>query len=110
VAADARPLRSCVACRTRRTQDALVRITVVEGRLTPDGMQDGARPARRRPGRGAYLCPDVKCLERASARDSLLLRRALRSEGPCTVSEDLARVGRPTRDDVPEASDDASAS
>jgi uncharacterized protein len=105
-AADARPLRSCVACRVQRAQDTLVRITVVEGRLLPDGPPG----ARRRPGRGAYLCPDATCVERAVARESLLLRRALRSEGPCTVSQELDRIGQPTRDGAMEASDGATAS
>ena len=105
-AADPRPLRSCVACRARRTQDELVRVTVVDGRYLPDGPPG----ARRRSGRGAYLCPDVTCVERALARDAGLLRRALRSDGPCTASEELGRVGQPTQDEVPEASDGAPAS
>jgi predicted RNA-binding protein YlxR (DUF448 family) len=83
-----------------------VRVCVVDGRLVPDGPPG----ARRRPGRGAYLCPDVTCVDRALAREAVLLRRALRSEGPCTVSEELGRVGQPARDEGPEASDGAPAS
>ncbi len=87
----------------RRTQDVLVRVTDLHGLL----IADGAPGARRRPGRGAYLCADKTCMERALARDALLLRRALRSEGPCTVSMELGLVGAPTHADDLEASDGA---
>ncbi len=72
-------------CRARRDQDAFVRVTVVDGMITPDGVPG----ASRRPGRGAYLCVDATCVERALAREGLLLRRALRIGGTCTVSDDL---------------------
>jgi len=81
-------------------------VTVLSGRVTPDGPPG----ASRRPGRGAYLCPDAMCVERALAREALLLRRALRTEGSCTVSEDLARIGTPMAGPVAGASDGASAS
>jgi predicted RNA-binding protein YlxR (DUF448 family) len=90
LAADRRPVRSCVACRTRRSQPELVRVTLEDGsRLVPDG-------ASRRPGRGAYLCRDAVCVARAVERDALLLRRALRTRAAVTVSEELERVGSPT--------------
>ena len=92
LAADRRPVRSCVACRTRRTQDELVRVTVVDDVLRVDGPPG----ASRRPGRGAYLCSDVTCVARALERDALLLRRALRSRAGAVVSEELGRVGSPT--------------
>ena len=79
-------------CRARRDQDAFVRVTVVDGTIAPDGVPG----ASRRPGRGAYLCPDATCVERALAREGLLLRRALRIGGTCTVSDDLERVITPT--------------
>ena len=92
LAADRRPVRSCVACRTRRAQDELVRVTVVDDVVTVDGPQG----ASRRPGRGAYLCSDATCVARALERDALLLRRALRSRAGAVVSEELGRVGSPT--------------
>ena len=64
------PLRTCVACRTRRPQPELVRI--VRG---PDGAPT-LDPIGGAPGRGAYLCPDDACRTRAERRG--LLRRALR--------------------------------
>jgi uncharacterized protein len=90
LAADRRPVRSCVACRTRRPQDELVRITLHEGAMVPD-----APPASRGSGRGAYLCRDVTCVARALERDALLLRRALRVRASAAVSEELERVGSP---------------
>ena len=91
LAADRRPVRSCVACRSRRAQDELVRVTSVEDVLTVDA----AAGASRGPGRGAYLCRDVACVARALERDALLLRRALRIRTAAVVSEELERVGAP---------------
>ena len=105
-AAEQRPVRSCAGCRARRDQDMLVRVTAVDGRITPDGPPG----ASRRPGRGAYLCADATCVERALAREALLLRRALRIRGTCTVSDDLERVAKPTTQPVVETSDGATAS
>ena len=91
LAADRRPVRSCVACRARRPQDGLVRVTLDGDRL----VVDGAPGASRHPGRGAYLCADTTCVARALERDALLLRRALRSRVTPTVPEELERVGSP---------------
>jgi len=54
------PLRTCVGCRRVRAKGELVRIVrAPDGLLVADG--DGA-------GRGAYVCPDGDCLERARPR------------------------------------------
>jgi hypothetical protein len=64
------PIRTCVACRTARTKDALVRIVRrPDGRLAFDA---GGRIA----GRGAYLCADGRCWRLALKRSSI--QRALR--------------------------------
>jgi predicted RNA-binding protein YlxR (DUF448 family) len=60
VTAVATPERTCIGCRRRRGQDELVRLVQVQGRAV------AARPGA--PGRGAYLCPEVKCLEAAEKR------------------------------------------
>jgi len=91
LAADRRPVRSCVACRTRRPQAELVRIVAIDGRLVPDGPPG----ASRRPGRGAYLCDEATCVARALERDALMLRRALRTSVSATVPEEMERVGHP---------------
>jgi predicted RNA-binding protein YlxR (DUF448 family) len=91
LAADRRPVRTCVACRTSRPQEELVRVTLLDGQLHPDGPPGSSRG----PGRGAYLCEDATCVARALARDALLLRRALRTRVTATVPEELERVGSP---------------
>ncbi|MGH2699935.1 MAG: YlxR family protein [Actinomycetota bacterium] len=65
------PVRTCVACRTRRPKDELIRVTVA-----PDGaiVAEGARA--RAPGRGAYVCNAPACMNRAI--ESGALGRALK--------------------------------
>ncbi|GEL17845.1 hypothetical protein PA7_16820 [Pseudonocardia asaccharolytica DSM 44247 = NBRC 16224] len=55
-----------------------MRVVAVDGVLIPD-------PRRRRPGRGAWLHPDLECLGRAERRSAF--SRALRVPGPLDVSE-----------------------
>ena len=52
------PIRMCIACREGRPKKELVRVVSVEGVLTPD-------ETGKAHGRGAYLCPEVNCLDRA---------------------------------------------
>jgi predicted RNA-binding protein YlxR (DUF448 family) len=66
-------LRTCVGCRKRQEQQALVRIV-----LGPAG--DVVVNPRRPQGRGAYLCPSVACFTRA--RDRQALARAFRVKLP----------------------------
>jgi predicted RNA-binding protein YlxR (DUF448 family) len=55
------PLRTCLGCRATRPCNELVRLAVVDGRVVAD-------PGRRLGGRGAWLCPDPTCAERAARR------------------------------------------
>ena len=64
----------CGRSRPKREMLRLVR--------TPDGVV--ADPEARRPGRGAYLCPDPACTELAVRRNGLA--RAFRA--PATFSDD----------------------
>ncbi|MDA0567842.1 YlxR family protein [Streptomonospora sp. S1-112] len=66
----ARPVRTCVGCRSRAAQSDLVRLANLSGVVTPD-------PARRAPGRGAYLHADSRCWEAAKRRR--VLPRAFRT-------------------------------
>jgi predicted RNA-binding protein YlxR (DUF448 family) len=50
--------RTCIGCRTRNTAAELVRFKVLCGKLVVEGR-------KMLPGRGAWLCPDSKCLDRA---------------------------------------------
>ena len=73
------PVRTCVACRRRRPQRELIRVARrPDGRVLPDVLGSRAE------GRGAYVCPDKECIERAVG--SGRLNRALRLAG--TVPEE----------------------
>jgi predicted RNA-binding protein YlxR (DUF448 family) len=80
---DARdPRRTCIGCRQVRPQHALVRL----GRRA-DGI---VVVAERAAGRGAYVCPDDRCVGRAAA--AAVLSRAFRKR--CEAGVDLAREVR----------------
>ena len=73
------PVRTCVGCRTSRHQSELVRVV----RQGSGGVwvDPGPRDHPRRPaGRGAYVCPDRACIDRALKTGAL--KRALRLDGP----------------------------
>jgi predicted RNA-binding protein YlxR (DUF448 family) len=74
------PVRTCVACRTRRPQRALVRL-----RRRSDGVVVPAMGRHTR-GRSAYLCPARACFEQA-------LRR-------CALERALGRTGSPAADEA----------
>jgi len=52
------PVRMCIACREGKPKKELVRVVSSGGALLPDETGKAA-------GRGAYICPDVKCLDKA---------------------------------------------
>ncbi len=52
------PVRMCIACREGRPKKELVRVVASENALVPD-------ETGKAHGRGAYLCPDVECLDKA---------------------------------------------
>jgi len=58
------PIRTCIACRTAQPKAALIRIARTPG---GDLLVD---ESARMPGRGAYVCRDVKCVQKvvSSAR------------------------------------------
>lgn len=74
------PERSCVACRTKRPKRELTRLV-----RTPDGILPDT--LGKLSGRGAYLCDNPSCWERAIT--SQVLERALRV--PLT-QQDQARL------------------
>ena len=62
------PMRQCVGCREMKEKRALIRVVKSpEGEISLDFRG-------KKPGRGAYLCPDPDCLARA--RKSKALERA----------------------------------
>jgi predicted RNA-binding protein YlxR (DUF448 family) len=67
-----------VGCRVRTEKSDLLRVAAVEGEaLVPDHRG-------RLPGRGAYLHPDLRCLDLAERRRAF--PRALRLTGPLDAS------------------------
>nr|WP_277455769.1 YlxR family protein [Janibacter sp. DB-40] len=60
------PIRTCIGCRGRDSRSTLLRIVVVtDDRGSTTAVPD---PRRRVPGRGAWLHPDIACLELAVRR------------------------------------------
>ncbi len=75
------PMRMCVGCREMKPKKALIR--VVHG---PDGSVT-ADTTGRKPGRGAYVCPDEVCIEKA------FRQKQFERVFECTLSEaDRAEV------------------
>jgi uncharacterized protein len=74
------PTRTCLGCRTARPKGALVRLVRREdGRVVVDASG---------PGRGAYVCAERGCVERALKTGRL--SHAFRA--PCRVDEGLERT------------------
>ena len=77
------PQRQCVGCRTMREKRELIRVV-----RSPEG--DISLDFRgKKPGRGAYLCPDPACLARA--KKSRALERAFETPIPSEVYEALEK-------------------
>ena len=71
------PQRQCVGCREMRDKKALLRVVKSpEGEVSLDFKG-------KKPGRGAYVCPDPACLKRA--RKTRALERALSVQIPPEV-------------------------
>lgn len=52
------PQRTCMGCQTKKDKRDLVRIVrSPEGEISVD-------PTGKKPGRGAYICPDLECLDK----------------------------------------------
>ncbi|GAA8854126.1 hypothetical protein DUHN55_46260 [Helicobacter pylori] len=63
------PVRTCIGCRGRDSRSTLLRIVVeTDGRGIATAVPD---PRRRMPGRGAWLHPDIACLDLAVRRRAL---------------------------------------
>ena len=68
------PVRMCIACREGKPKRELIRV-VKKGKA---------------PGRGAYICPDMQCFDKAYK--SKALSRALDAEISPEVYEELKRA------------------
>ena len=75
------PLRQCVVCREMKPKKELIRVVKSpEGEVSLDFKG-------KKPGRGAYVCPDPQCLKRA--RKSRALERAFSAPLPEQVYDQL---------------------
>lgn len=75
------PLRQCVGCREMKPKPELIRVVKSpEGEVSLDFRG-------KKPGRGAYVCPNPECLKRA--RKSRALERAFSAPLPDEVYEAL---------------------
>ena len=82
------PLRTCVVCRTKEGKRSLTRLV-----RTAEGVY--IDPTGKMAGRGAYLCDNVSCWERAVTTD--ILNNALKTTLSATDRERLTRaIPRPT--------------
>ncbi|KAF5058842.1 RNase P modulator RnpM [Oscillibacter ruminantium] len=77
------PQRQCVGCREMKEKKALIRIV-----KSPEG-EVSLDDKGRKPGRGAYVCPDVECLRKA--RKSRALERAFETQIPPEVYDAMER-------------------
>ena len=75
------PLRQCVGCREMKPKKELIRVV-----RSPDG-EVSLDFKGKKPGRGAYVCPDPECLKRA--RKARALERAFSAPLPPEVWDAL---------------------
>ena len=78
------PVRMCIACRQARPKKELIRVV-----RNKDGVVS-VDSTGKASGRGAYLCPDVACLEKA--QKSKALSRALECELTEQLYSEIKRV------------------
>ena len=77
------PLRMCAGCGESKPKKELVRVVrSPEGEISLD-------LTGKKPGRGAYVCPNSECLKRA--RKSRALERALDTAIPEGVYEEMEK-------------------
>ena len=75
------PMRQCVGCREMKEKRELIRVVKSpEGEISLDFKG-------KKPGRGAYVCPDLDCLKRA--RKARALERAFETAIPVEVYDAL---------------------
>ena len=80
------PQRQCTGCREMKNKKELIRVVrSPEGEISLDFVG-------KKPGRGAYVCPDRECLKKA--RKSRALERAFETAIPPEVYDQLeAQMG-----------------
>lgn len=75
------PMRQCLGCREMKPKGELIRVVrAPEGEISLDFRG-------KKPGRGAYLCPNADCLKRV--KKARALERAFSAQIPTQVYEAL---------------------
>lgn len=75
------PMRSCVGCFEPKPKKELLRIVrSPEGEISLD-------PIGKKPGRGAYICPNIECFKKA--RKARRLERSFETEVPPEIYDTL---------------------
>lgn len=75
------PMRQCLGCREMKPKRELIRVVrSPEGEVSLDFKG-------KAPGRGAYICPDIQCLKKATKARAL--ERAFSAQIPPEVYEKL---------------------
>ena len=87
------PMRQCVGCREMKPKKELIRVV-----KSPEG-QVSLDFRGKLPGRGAYVCPDPACLDKA--RKSKALERAFAQAIPPEVYERLEEQMKEVPGDAP---------
>ena len=75
------PMRQCLGCREMKPKRELIRVV-----RSPEGVISLDFRGKK-PGRGAYVCPDPECLKRV--RKSKALERAFSAQLPAEVYDAL---------------------
>lgn len=77
------PLRKCTGCQEMKNKKELIRVVRTEdGSCSLDF-------TGKKPGRGAYICPTLECLEKA--QKSKGLERSFKSAVPSEIYEELKK-------------------
>jgi len=79
-----KPIRTCIACRTKKFQDELLRIVRTQQKTIEIDRR------RKKPGRGAYLCYTENCFSNAIKRKAVF--RHLEIVEPEDFFDQLMRV------------------
>ncbi|GIV17238.1 MAG: hypothetical protein KatS3mg022_2673 [Armatimonadota bacterium] len=78
------PIRTCVACRTAAPKRGLMRVVrTPEGNVVVD-------PTGKKAGRGAYVCPNVSCVQAALKMKKL--ERSLKVPLPADIVQQLLQM------------------
>lgn len=77
------PIRTCVGCQNKKLKRELVRII-----RTPEGNYE-IDTTGKKPGRGAYLCYNIKCLDVALREKRL--NRSFKKDFPVNITNKLRR-------------------